>query len=106
MWFSDEAHFSLSGHFNSKNSVFWGSQAPDKVLQRSLDSAKCTTWVAILKHGIIGPLWFENNVGEIMAINKERYIMVVNKFWRTLYPSWRPSERAMVPARRCNSPYI
>ena len=25
VWFSDEAHFSLSGHVNSKNSMFWGS---------------------------------------------------------------------------------
>ena len=55
VWFSDEAHFSLSGHVNSKNSVFWGSQAPDKVLQRPLHSVKCTTWVPISKHGIIGP---------------------------------------------------
>ena len=32
VWFSDEAHFSLSGYVNSKNSVFWGSQVPDEVL--------------------------------------------------------------------------
>ena len=38
VWFSNEAHFSLSGHANSKNSVFWGSQAPDEVLQRPLHS--------------------------------------------------------------------
>ena len=84
VWFSDEAHFSLSGHVNNKNSVFWGSQAPDEVLQRPLHSVKCTAWVAISKHGIIGPFWFENDVGETMAVNKERYIVVLNKFSRTL----------------------
>ena len=84
VWFSDEAHFSLSGHVNSKNSVFWGSQAPDEVLQRPLHSVKCTAWVAISKHGIIGPFWFENDVRETMTVNKERYIVVLNKFWRTL----------------------
>lgn len=29
VWFSDEAHFLLSGHVNSKNNVFWGSEVPD-----------------------------------------------------------------------------
>ena len=81
VWFSDEAHFSLSGHVNNKNSVFWGSQAPHKVLQRSLHSVKCTAWVAILKHDIIGPFWLENDVGETMTVYKERYIVVLNKFW-------------------------
>ena len=106
VWFSDEAHFSLSGHFISKNSVFWGSQAPDKVLQRPLDSVKCTSWVAISKHGIIGPFWFEMDVGETMMVNKELYIVVPNKFWKTFYQAWRPSKRATVLTRRSNSPYI
>ena len=50
----------LSGHVNSKNNVFWGTQAPEEVLQRPLYSLKCTAWVAISKHGIIGPYWFED----------------------------------------------
>ena len=40
IWFSDEAHFLLSGHVNSKNNVFWGSKVPDEVLQRPLHSVK------------------------------------------------------------------
>ena len=82
--FSDEAHFSLSGHVNSKKSVFWGSHAPDEVLQRPLHSVKCTACVAISKLVIIGPFWFEKVVGETMTVNKEHYILVLNKFWRTL----------------------
>ena len=85
VWFSDEAHLSLSGHINSKNFVFWGSQAPDEVFQRPMHSVKFTAWVAILKHGIIKPFWFKINVGETMTVNKECYIVVLNKFWRTLY---------------------
>ena len=83
VWFSDEAHSSLLGHVSSKNYVFSGSPALDKVLQRPLHSVKCTAWVAISKHGIIGPFWFENDVGETMTVNKERYIVVFNKFCRT-----------------------
>ena len=33
VWFSDEAHFLLSGHVNSKNWVFWGAQNPYRVAQ-------------------------------------------------------------------------
>ena len=77
-------HSSLCGHSNSKNSVFWGSQSPDGVLQRPLHSVKCTAWVAISKHGIVGLLWFENEAGETVTVNKERYIVVLNKFWREL----------------------
>ena len=84
VWFSDKAHLSLSSHANSKSSIFWGSQAPDEVLQRPLHSVKCTAWVAISKHGIIGLFWFENDLGETMTVNKERYIVILNNFWRTL----------------------
>ena len=54
VWFSDEAVLPLPGYVNSKNSVFWGAQAPDEVFQRPLHSVKCTTWVAIIETGIIG----------------------------------------------------
>ena len=53
VWFSDEAHFLLSGHVNSKNNVYWDTASPEEVLQRPLHSIKCTAWVAISKHGII-----------------------------------------------------
>ena len=79
VWFSDEAHFLLSGHVNTKNSVFWGTESPAEVLQRPLHSLKCTAWVAISKHGIIGPFWFENANQEPVTVRKERYIEVLNK---------------------------
>ena len=63
VWFSDEVHFLLSGHVNSKNNVSWGSEIPDEVLQRPLHSVKCTAWVAMSKHGIIGPFYFEDDDG-------------------------------------------
>jgi len=61
VWFSDEAHFLVSDHVNSKNNIFWGSTPPEHCLQRPLHSVKCTAWVAISKHGIIGPFWFEDD---------------------------------------------
>jgi len=65
VWFSDEAHFLLSGHFNSKNNIFWGSTPSEHCLQGPLHFVKCTAWVAISKHGIIGPFWFEDDNREL-----------------------------------------
>ena len=84
VWFTDEAHFLLSGHVNNKNNVFWGSKPPNEVLKRSQHSLKCTAWAAISKHGIIGPFWFEKAQEQPLTITKERYLEVLNKFWHGL----------------------
>ena len=62
VWFSDEAHFLLSGHVNSKNNVYWGTATPENVMQKPLHSTKCTAWIAISKNGIIGLYWFEEKM--------------------------------------------
>ena len=69
VWFSDEAHFLLSGHVNSKNNIFWGIAPPKHCLQRPLLSTICTAWVALSKHGIIGPYWFEDDDEHGMTVN-------------------------------------
>ena len=35
VWFSDEAHFLLSGHVNSKNNILWGSTAPGNTVYKN-----------------------------------------------------------------------
>ena len=77
IWFSDEAYFLLSGQVNSKNNIFWGTAAPNEVLQRPLHSKKCTAWVAMSKHDIIGPFWFGSENGESVTVTKERYVEVL-----------------------------
>ena len=80
VWFSNEAQFLLSGHVNSKNNIFWGSTPPEHCLQRP----KCTAWVAISKHGVIGPFWLEDDNEQSVTINTERYVRVLGKFWTAL----------------------
>ena len=96
VWCSDEAHFLLSRHVNSKNNIFWGSTPPEHCLQRSLHSVKCTAWVAISKHGIIGPFWFEDDNERSVTINTERYVQVLGKFWTAL-----GRRRGVVRVLRC-----
>jgi len=45
---------------------------------------KCTAWVAISKHGIIGPFWFEDDNERSVTIKTERYVQVLGKFWTAL----------------------
>jgi len=84
VWFSDEAHFLLSEHVNSKNNVYWSTTPTEEVLQRQLHSVKCSSWVAIPKHGIIGPYWFEDENESAQTVNMERYVAVLRKFWTSL----------------------
>ena len=79
MWISNEAHFLLSGHVNSKNNIFWGSAPPEYCLQRPLHSTICTAWVTLSKHGIIGPYWFEDDK-HAMTVSTGRYLQILRKF--------------------------
>ena len=78
VWFSDEAHFLLSGHVNNKNNVYWDTAAPEDVIQKLLPSTKCTAWVAISNNGIIGPYWFEDKNERARMVNTERYVEVLS----------------------------
>ena len=40
VWFSDEAHFQLSGRVKSQNYVHWASERPDEVIERNLSVTK------------------------------------------------------------------
>ena len=71
LWSSDEAHFLLSGHVNSKNNI-WGSTSPEDCLQWPLHSTKCITWLAISKHGTIGSYWFQDD---------SEWSLMVNSHW-------------------------
>ena len=43
---------------------------------------KCTARVAISQQGIIGPFWFEDDNEQSVTVNTERYLQVLDKFWR------------------------
>ena len=64
--------------------MFWGSKNPHRVVGRPLHSKKCTAWVAISKHGIIGPFFFEDDHGIAVIMTKERYVSVLEQFWGEL----------------------
>ena len=93
VWFSDEAHFHLSGQINSKNAYFWGDSPPDYVLEQPLHSPKCTAWAAISPQGIIGPFWFVDDDNTTTTVTAETYSAMVKRFVATL-------KRKRIPVRQ------
>jgi len=57
---------------------------PEHCLQKPLHSVKCAAWVAISKHGILGPFWFKDDNERSVTINTEQYVQVLRKFWTAL----------------------
>lgn len=62
IWFSDEAHFWLSGYVNKQNYRFWAKENPRIVRTTTMKPQRITVWCAICAEGIIGPFFFEGNV--------------------------------------------
>jgi len=83
-YFRQKIFFLLSGHVNSMNNNCWGSTPPEHCRPRPLRSVKCTAWVVISKHGIIGPFWFEDDNERSVTIKTDRYVQVLGKFWTAL----------------------
>ena len=84
VWFLDEAHFPLNGHVDSKNLVFRESENPYSDVGCSLNSKKCTAWIAISKHDIIRPSFFKDDHDNAITATKESYIPVLQLFWGKL----------------------
>lgn len=52
IWFSDEAHFWLSGYVNKQNYRFWGSEQPFITQSTPLNPERLTVWAALSSDGI------------------------------------------------------
>ena len=63
IFFSDEAHFHLSGQVNKQNMQFWAQAQPYEHALRPLSVEK-VTWFAIGRNGIIRPYWFKDDNGQ------------------------------------------
>ena len=81
IFFSDEAHFHLSGHVNKQNMRFWAKAQPHEHVVCPLSTKKVTVLCAIGRSGIIEPYWFEDEHRRPVTINTERYVeMMMKKF--------------------------
>lgn len=57
IFFSDEAHFYLSGHVNKQNCRIWASENPKAIVQKPLHAERVTVWCAFWSGGVIRPFF-------------------------------------------------
>lgn len=77
---SDEAHFHLSGKVNRQNFRYWSAENPKDLYERPLHPRKVTVWCGVARFGIIGPYFFEDDMGNSVTINSERYVEMLRGF--------------------------
>lgn len=80
VFYSDEAHFHLSGYVNKQNMRYWAANNPRELHQRPLHSPKVTVWCAISSVGIVGPWFFEENQLTV-TVNSNRYVSMLQDFF-------------------------
>lgn len=80
VFFSDEAHFHLSGCVNRQNMRYWSGINPRELYQRPLHSDRVTVWCALSRVGIIGPYFFEED-NRTVTVNSERYMAMIENFF-------------------------
>ncbi|KAK3892905.1 hypothetical protein Pcinc_003271 [Petrolisthes cinctipes] len=90
---TDEAHFHLNGFINKQNCHFWGFENPRSVHQRELHHVKCTVWCGLTADEIIGPYIFEDDHGNAVTVNGERYRTMIENFLRPATQNRRGSSR-------------
>ena len=94
IFFSDEAHFRLSGHVSKQNMRFWALTQPHEHIQPPLNQKKSNS---VVHNWIAEPFFFEDNDGNHVTINSESYIeMLQRKFIRTIRRRWNIGIHAVV----------
>ena len=68
--FSDEAHFDHGWYVKKQNCLIWGTENPKRV----------SVWCGFWSKGIIGKFFFENEQGEAVIVNSDRYRAMLNEF--------------------------
>lgn len=83
--FSDEAHFCLNGFVNKHNCRIWADENPQVIHESPLYPEKVTVWCGFWAQGVIGPYFFEDDDGNRVTVNGERYRnMLVEYLWPEL----------------------
>jgi len=88
--FSDEVHF----HSILSRIVGFGAQ---KIQEWWLKSLSITVWSGFWAGGVIGPYFFENEVGATVTVNGWRYRATINEF---LWPELECGRRLFSARRR------
>ena len=79
-FFSNEAHFDLSGYVNKQNCRIWGTENPHVYIENPTHPKRVTVWLKFWCRGIIGTFFYENEQGQAVTVNSDRYWAMLNEF--------------------------
>ena len=77
--FSDEFHFDQGGYVNKQNCRIWGTENPHGYIEKPTHPQLVTVLCGFWSRGIIGQ-FFENEQGEAVTVNGDRYRTMLNEF--------------------------
>ena len=80
VFFSDEAHFHISGCVNKLNMRYWSGNNPRELHEKPLHCERVTVLCAFSKLGTIGHYFFEQN-NRTVTVNSERYTEMIREFF-------------------------
>ena len=63
-----------------QNSCIWGTENPHAYIEKTTHSKRVTVWCGLWSIGIIRPFFFENEQGEAITVNDDRYGAMLNGF--------------------------
>ena len=78
--FSDEAYFDLGGYVNKQNCRIWGTENPHAYIEKPTHPKRVTVWCGFWPRVIIAPFFFENEQGQAVTVNDDRYRGMLNEF--------------------------
>ena len=78
--FSDEAHFDFVVYLNKQNCRIWGTETSHAYIEKPTHPKRVTVWYGFGSKGIIVPVFFENQQGEAVTVNGDRYRGILNEF--------------------------
>ena len=77
--FSDEAHLELGGYVIKQNCCIWRTENSNAYNEKPTHPKRVIVWCVFWSKGIIGPFFFENEQGEAIAVNGDRYRTMLNE---------------------------
>ena len=77
---SDEANFDLGGYVNKENCRISRTENPHAYIEKLTHPKRVTVQCGFWSRSIIGPYFFENEQGEAVTVNGDRYRAMFNEF--------------------------